>query len=203
MKMILGLLKTLIRHALPNRVWGARSGVRFAMTSRGEEASSEWSGATSPAAGSPKGRAGGHGQRPLHRRVSPGRGGAGCNEVTLRRDGVALRGQFHTLLALVALFAVLAAAPPASAAPGDLDPLDANITGAAMHATAVQPDGKTIIAGNFTQVLGVARNGIARLNADAMLDTTFNPNANNPVYSVAVQADGKLLLGGFFTALQR
>src|SRR6267143_1759101 len=44
---------------------------------------------------------------------------------------------------------------------------------------AVQADGKILIGGGFTTVLGVARNKIARLNTDGTLDTAFNPNANN------------------------
>ena len=66
-------------------------------------------------------------------------------------------------------------------------------------ATAVQPDGKILIGGSFTTVLGVTRNNIARLNTDGTLDTAFNPNANSLVYSIAVQADGKILAGGDFT----
>ncbi len=64
--------------------------------------------------------------------------------------------------------------------------------------TAVQPDGKILIGGGFTQVLGVTRHNIARLNTDGTLDTAFNPNANGPVYSIAVQADGRILMGGGF-----
>jgi len=105
------------------------------------------------------------------------------------------------LLALAAFLSLLTA-PSARAAAGDLDPLNLNITGSYVAATAVQPDGKTLIAGSFTQVLGVARSNIARLNADGTLDTGFDPNANSDVYSVAVQADGKVLLGGGFTSLQ-
>ena len=35
----------------------------------------------------------------------------------------------------------------------------------------------------------------------ARLDTAFDPNANEWVYSIAVQADGKILAGGFFTSI--
>jgi hypothetical protein len=84
---------------------------------------------------------------------------------------------------------------------GDMDSLDLGISGSStVYATAVQPDGKVIIAGDFTQVLGVARKNIARLNADGTLDTGFNPNASGGVFSVAVQADGKVLLGGYLPA---
>ena len=51
----------------------------------------------------------------------------------------------------------------------------------------------------FSSVSGVSRHNIARLNSDGTLDTVFNPNANNVVYSIAVQADGKILAGGDFT----
>lgn len=58
----------------------------------------------------------------------------------------------HLLAGLTLLF-TLFIPPAAQAAPGDLDPLDANVVGAYVLATAVQPDGKTIIAGQFTSVL--------------------------------------------------
>ncbi len=86
--------------------------------------------------------------------------------------------------------------------PGDLDPLNANIVGTLVLATAVQPDGKIIIGGTFSQVLGAARQNIARINANGTLDTTFNPKANGSVTCLAVQSDGKILLGGNFTSLQ-
>ena len=91
-------------------------------------------------------------------------------------------------------------APP----PGTLDPFNANLgggVGSSVSSFAVQPDGKTIIAGRFGGLLGLARNNIARLNADDTLDTGFNPNANSSIASVAVQADSQIVLGGSFTAV--
>ncbi|HEX8248917.1 MAG TPA: carboxypeptidase regulatory-like domain-containing protein [Pyrinomonadaceae bacterium] len=75
-----------------------------------------------------------------------------------------------------------------------------------IYAIALQPDGKIIIGGGFDSLApnggaAVARNNIARLNADGTLDTTFDPNANALVGSIAVQPDGKLLIGGDFTTL--
>ena len=67
-----------------------------------------------------------------------------------------------------------------------------------ISATAVQPDGKILIGGSFSSVLGVTRNNIARLNTDGTLDLGFDPNANQEVSSIAVQADGKILVGGIF-----
>ncbi len=79
--------------------------------------------------------------------------------------------------------------------------LNLSVLGNVVYVTAVQPDGKTLIGGIFTNVLGVTRNRIARLNTDGTLDTAFNPSANSSVYTIAVQADGKILVGGFFSAI--
>jgi uncharacterized delta-60 repeat protein len=70
-----------------------------------------------------------------------------------------------------------------------------------VYATAVQTDGKIIIGGTFTSYNGIARNRIARLNADGSLDTSFNPGtgADDLVYTIAVQPDGKIVIGGSFT----
>ena len=79
--------------------------------------------------------------------------------------------------------------------------LDAMLGAKYIWATAVEPDGKILIAGAFTSVMGVERNNIARLNSDGTLDNTFDPNANDWIYSLAVQPDGKILAGGFFTSI--
>ena len=69
-----------------------------------------------------------------------------------------------------------------------------------VRAIAVQPDGKVIIGGDFTQVEGVTRNRIARLNADGTLDTGFDPNVTaGNVNSIVLQADGRILVGGNFS----
>ena len=68
-------------------------------------------------------------------------------------------------------------------------------------AIVVQPDGKAIIAGEFTTVNGTTRQRIARLNTNGSLDTTFDPTANGPdgtVWALALQPDGKILIGGEF-----
>jgi uncharacterized delta-60 repeat protein len=70
-----------------------------------------------------------------------------------------------------------------------------------VYATAIQPDGKILIAGDFTSVSGEARNYIARLNTDGSVDTTFDPGtgANGSVYSLLINADGTIYIGGAFT----
>jgi uncharacterized delta-60 repeat protein len=86
--------------------------------------------------------------------------------------------------------------------PGEVEPLNANIVGSIVLATAVQPDGKTLIAGNFTEVLGATRRHLVRINADGTLDAAFDPNPDGPVTSVVVAPGGDILLGGQFTSLQ-
>lgn len=68
-------------------------------------------------------------------------------------------------------------------------------------AIVVQSDGKVIIGGGFTTYNGVARKGIARLNADGSLDATFavGTGVNVAVLSAALQSDGKIIIGGNFT----
>ena len=73
----------------------------------------------------------------------------------------------------------------------------------------VDPDGKIIIAGDFIQINGVDRTGVARLNADGTLDTTFVPSGFTPfvfngvtpypIRGIAIQSDGKVVIGGRFS----
>jgi len=70
-----------------------------------------------------------------------------------------------------------------------------------IRSLALQPNGRVLIGGGFTNYNGISRNGIARLNADGSLDASFNPGigANSWVNSLALQPDGKVLIGGEFT----
>jgi uncharacterized delta-60 repeat protein len=86
-----------------------------------------------------------------------------------------------------------------------LDGFDPNANGP-VFVVVVQPDGKILIGGDFTTLSPngggmVTRNHIARLNPDGTLDTAFNPNANDSVFSIAVQADGQILAGGLFMSI--
>lgn len=70
-----------------------------------------------------------------------------------------------------------------------------------VHDVAIQPDGKIVITGAFANVAGTPRKGIARLNRDGTLDTTFLATPISFVdtfegRAVALQADGKVLAGG-------
>jgi uncharacterized delta-60 repeat protein len=75
-------------------------------------------------------------------------------------------------------------------------------TDATVWSTSIQPDGKIIIAGDFATYDSVDRNGIARLNTDGSLDTSFDSSvgADNSVWATALQSDGKIVIGGYFTS---
>lgn len=72
-----------------------------------------------------------------------------------------------------------------------------------VNAMVLQPDGRIVLGGAFSQVNGISRQRIARLNADGSLDLSFDPGPNGfggQVRGIAVQADGKLLVGGDFNS---
>ncbi|NBV24849.1 MAG: hypothetical protein EBS05_23385, partial [Proteobacteria bacterium] len=88
---------------------------------------------------------------------------------------------------------------------GSLDLSFGTGTGAndTVNTLVVQPDGKVIIGGFFTNFNGVPRGRLARLNANGSLDTGFDTSigANNVVLTVALQPDGRALVGGLFTGV--
>jgi uncharacterized delta-60 repeat protein len=70
-----------------------------------------------------------------------------------------------------------------------------------LYCIAQLPDGKVMLGGAFTHVNGVARRGIARLNADGSVDPSFASMglvAGDSVSCFALQPDGALLVGGTF-----
>eukprot|EP01031_Cornospumella_fuschlensis_P044885 gene44885-54901_t len=58
----------------------------------------------------------------------------------------------------------------------------------------VQPDGKIIVAGAFTNQTGLTNSNLARLNRDGSFDSSYKPLINGEVLALALQADGKLIL---------
>lgn len=67
-----------------------------------------------------------------------------------------------------------------------------------IYTMTVQPDGKIIICGGFTSFNNVETGGIARLNADGSLDTTFVKNNSASANSAIVLPNGKILTNGNF-----
>jgi len=73
-----------------------------------------------------------------------------------------------------------------------------------IYATAIQPDGKVLVGGVFTNLAGQAHSGLGRFTADGSLDTNFVAEAAGDsvlVNSLVVQSDGRILVGGRFTML--
>ena len=72
-----------------------------------------------------------------------------------------------------------------------------------VFSVAVQPDGKILIGGDFATVNGASRPGLARLNLDGSVDTSFDAGTgpNGTVRAIALQPDGKVLIGGSFTSV--
>ncbi len=67
-----------------------------------------------------------------------------------------------------------------------------------IRAIVLQPDGKIITAGNFSNYNGVLTPCLARLNPDGARDLTFNPKLDRPVIvrCAAVQTDRKIVIAG-------
>ncbi|MBK7968347.1 MAG: delta-60 repeat domain-containing protein [Bacteroidetes bacterium] len=64
----------------------------------------------------------------------------------------------------------------------------------------LQPDGKVVIGGNFTEYYGIPRKSIARLNSDGTIDQTFQPGSgfDKSIFAIAIQPDGKIIVAGSF-----
>ena len=73
----------------------------------------------------------------------------------------------------------------------------------AVRAIVLQPDGKMIIGGSFTTISGITRSGLARLNVNGSLDSSFNPGTGTDgvVRAIVLQPDGKVLIGGDFNTV--
>ncbi|HEX7334109.1 MAG TPA: hypothetical protein VF290_21565 [Pyrinomonadaceae bacterium] len=86
---------------------------------------------------------------------------------------------------------------------GTLDTTFFNNTGSGtdgkINTIAVQFDGKILFGGTFSVVNGVSRPGLARLNGDGTLDSTFQPVVGGPVNAIVVQPNGKIVIGGLFS----
>ena len=71
-----------------------------------------------------------------------------------------------------------------------------------IFASAVLPNGKTIIGGQFERYNYFSSHNLARLKSNGDLDPAFNVGSgtNGKVNAIAIQANGKVLIGGNFTA---
>jgi uncharacterized delta-60 repeat protein len=80
-----------------------------------------------------------------------------------------------------------------------------------VYSVVVQPDNKSIIAGDFLYYNGTSRNCIARVKTDGSLDTSFNPgtgigsvagSTGQPLFinAVALDTNNNVLIAGSFTS---
>src|SRR5665213_574459 len=106
-------------------------------------------------------------------------------------------------LALAASLGAISSAKAALTANDGFDP-NANSN---VNAIALQPDGKILMGGYFTQLhpLGGPVSGnayIARLNHDGSVDTGFTAGTDNVVRTVVLQPNGQILVGGTFSKVK-
>lgn len=127
----------------------------------------------------------------------PGTGGGSINDLALQADDkLVLGGNFISFngTAVGRIVRLLTS--------GAIDPGFATGTGfnGAVAALAVQPDGRILVAGNFTQYNGTTCPALVRLMPNGALDGTFAPGvAPNTIQRVVLQADGRVLVSGSFT----
>src|SRR5262245_10342522 len=112
------------------------------------------------------------------------------------------------------LIALIVSAPPAAAAPGDLDPTfggDGTVTTNFTHdadvgyPVALQPDGKIVVAGEAGCCRSNPTFALARYDPDGSLDATFGDGGkvttdpspgDDVIFGLAIQPDGKILSAG-------
>jgi uncharacterized delta-60 repeat protein len=70
--------------------------------------------------------------------------------------------------------------------------------GYAIDCVAQAANNQFIIGGSFTSYNGQSAGGVARVNLDGSIDTSFQATVIGTVYSVAVQPNGQILIGGNF-----
>ncbi len=84
--------------------------------------------------------------------------------------------------------------------PGDL-------AGGSMSAYDIilQPDGKILVGGSFTNINGLARSHLARLEVDGSVDNSFLARLGDgtgvSVSKLALQSDGKIIIAGSFASV--
>ncbi|MCX6925694.1 MAG: delta-60 repeat domain-containing protein, partial [Verrucomicrobia bacterium] len=108
-----------------------------------------------------------------------------------------------TAVTLLTLTAALALHPMSTfAQSGAVDLTFMHRTGpnSNVNAVVVQPDGKVVFGGAFTEVNFTLCNHLARADADGEVDASFDPGGgpDGVVHALALQSDGKMLIGGAF-----
>jgi uncharacterized delta-60 repeat protein len=75
---------------------------------------------------------------------------------------------------------------------------------ASVHAVALQGDGRILVGGAFSTINGSSRRGVARLNANGSVDSSFNPGGvgavGGAVHDLLLLENGQMLIVGDFTS---
>jgi uncharacterized delta-60 repeat protein len=109
-------------------------------------------------------------------------------------------------LTLTVQIIFLRAVSAQSPSPDSFNPSANNASGSTVvSAFVIQPDGKILIGGSFTQIGGQGRTNIARLFSNGTVETNFHPVVlgivSAEVKCLALQTNGQILLGGSFSTL--
>ena len=85
---------------------------------------------------------------------------------------------------------------------------DSVIPGLATYSLLLQPDGKLVVGGYFSDVGGYYRRNILRFTPEGHVDGCFDPGLGlgntdqpGPVRVLALQPDGRILIGGWFVGV--
>jgi len=115
--------------------------------------------------------------------------------LALQADGSVIVGGFFTTFSGVARRG-LAKITPTGSLDNRFNPLSSS---SFIYNIATQTDGKIIVCGFAGTDLPFP--GIQRLNSDGSIDSTFNANANNTVWTSLVDANGHVYVAGNYTYL--
>ena len=130
------------------------------------------------------------------------------NKVLLLPDGkIFIAGWFslfsgNTVNDMAVLNTDSSLSPSFSAGVGVSGTITGGVSGIVYDA-ALQPNGKILIVGNFTNYNGTIQNYIARIDQDGSLDTSFNIGGtgfNGTVNSCKLTPDEKIIVSGSFTS---
>lgn len=119
---------------------------------------------------------------------------------------IKMRIYLRTKLGMLAcVFVALMNSVSTHAMDGELDesfdPLSADVFAGEVTSIALQSNGQVIVGGEFTNIGGLARSNLARLNSDGSADPSFDPSPNFRVFKVAIGDDNKILVAGSFNQI--
>ena len=139
---------------------------------------------------------------------NPGTGADGTvNDIALQPDGKILLGGSFSSVNSVTNLNIARLNADGSVDTSFVSPLSPSFvspnlsSSSNVNTIALQPDGKILINGSFTQNTSPTTfliTGIARLNPNGTFDASFKTQVNTSVLKIVVQNDGKILLSGFF-----